>query len=219
MARASYFPEPIVGAEGIEMPLGFAGSAGALAPWQALILFLLLMAWLIVGAATRAQARMNFGYASGQSRDRGSLGVLLFTALVAVVGSAVVSEDRLWLLPNALFYVGVALIILGIVIRNWAISQLGRHFSPVVRTGPEQQIVRTGFYRIIRHPAYTGMFLTLMGFAIAWASALGILIALAALSIGFAYRIHVEEAALAERFGDEYREYAKSTWRLIPYVI
>jgi len=32
------------------------------------------------------------------------------------------------------------------------------------------------------------------------------------------YRIHVEEAALTQAFGDDYREYSKTTKRLIPGI-
>jgi protein-S-isoprenylcysteine O-methyltransferase Ste14 len=33
-----------------------------------------------------------------------------------------------------------------------------------------------------------------------------------------AYRIRVEEAVLREAFEDEYADYARSTWRLLPWV-
>jgi len=30
------------------------------------------------------------------------------------------------------------------------------------------------------------------------------------------YRIHVEEAALSGAFGQQYADYSKATWRLVP---
>jgi protein-S-isoprenylcysteine O-methyltransferase Ste14 len=34
----------------------------------------------------------------------------------------------------------------------------------------------------------------------------------------FTYRMGVEEKMLTDEYGDEYREYMKATWRLIPYI-
>jgi protein-S-isoprenylcysteine O-methyltransferase Ste14 len=36
---------------------------------------------------------------------------------------------------------------------------------------------------------------------------------------GFAYRIRVEERALAHALGDPYRDYMRRTKRLVPFVI
>lgn len=32
------------------------------------------------------------------------------------------------------------------------------------------------------------------------------------------YRIRIEETALLERFGDDYKQYAERTWRILPYI-
>jgi len=34
----------------------------------------------------------------------------------------------------------------------------------------------------------------------------------------YPYRIKIEEKMLLEKLGDEYLNYVKTTWRLIPYV-
>lgn len=36
--------------------------------------------------------------------------------------------------------------------------------------------------------------------------------------LGWLYRMRVEEAALSVQFGEAYREYARRTWRLIPWL-
>ena len=104
------------------------------------------------------------------------------------------------------------------MLRGWAIVSLGRYFRRTVTIEPEQQLVRRGPYRLLRHPSYTGLLLVFAGFGLAIGSWLG---AAAALLIGFAGtlpRIRVEEAALAEKFGDDYTDYANSTDRLVPHV-
>lgn len=201
------------------MPGGLGPLGGGLSNWQALVAFLLLIAWFVTEFAVRARARSIAGAPSGERRDRGSGALLILMVFIAIIGSVISFQARLWLLPDPVFYLGVAVMITGIVIRAWAITRLGRHFSPVVRTSADQQIVKTGPYRLVRHPSYTGMVLAIIGYSVALTSGIGILVAFVAVAIGFGYRIHVEEAALTERFGEEYRDYVRSTWRLIPYLI
>ena len=37
-------------------------------------------------------------------------------------------------------------------------------------------------------------------------------------AVAAAYRIRVEEAVLREAFNEDYDDYARSTWRLLPWV-
>jgi protein-S-isoprenylcysteine O-methyltransferase Ste14 len=37
--------------------------------------------------------------------------------------------------------------------------------------------------------------------------------------IGYAYRIHVEEAALIAALGERYKNYMRRTQRLVPFVL
>jgi protein-S-isoprenylcysteine O-methyltransferase Ste14 len=79
-------------------------------------------------------------------------------------------------------------------------------------------VVTSGPYRWIRHPSYTGALLTLLGILVCclnWLSFFALLLAIA----GYAYRIRVEEAALAEGLGDAYRDYMRRTRRLIPFIV
>ena len=118
----------------------------------------------------------------------------------------------------ALFGVGIVLMIAGIVLRWYAIRTLGRFFTFDVAVDQNHRVVDTGPYRYIRHPAYTGNLLTFVGLGLAlgnWASLAVILI----LSLpGMAYRIRVEEDALATEIGQPYRDYMRRTRRLIPFL-
>lgn len=189
---------------GIDVPGGLGTISGGLANWQALTAFVLLIVWFVVEAVVRARARTQSRFVSGASQDRGSGLLLIVLVLVAIIGSSIASQGKVWLLPDLVFYFGIAVMVVGIVVRAWAISHLGRYFSSVVRTSAEQRIVRTGPYRLVRHPSYTGMVLALVGYSIALVSLAGIIITIFVIVIGFGYRICVEEAALAERFGEEY---------------
>jgi protein-S-isoprenylcysteine O-methyltransferase Ste14 len=122
-------------------------------------------------------------------------------------------------LPFIFIYPGLILMVLGIILRQWAIAILGRFFTVDVGTQKEQRVVSNGPYRLIRHPSYSGILLILIGFGLSlqsWGSVL-IVILINGLTIG--YRIHVEERVLVSELGEEYMQYMKRTKRLIPYIL
>ena len=95
---------------------------------------------------------------------------------------------------------------------------LGRFFRRDVQVAADQAVVRSGPYAAIRHPAYTGNLLMYAGIGILLAN-WGSLAALVVVPLaGHMRRIAVEEAVLAGRLGEPYREYALGTARLIPRV-
>ena len=81
----------------------------------------------------------------------------------------------------------------------------------------EHRIVRTRLYRYIRHPAYLGAMLMSFGGPLVLGSIHGFLLMILIIPV-YPYRIKIEEKMLLEKLGDEYLNYVKTTWRLIPYV-
>lgn len=80
---------------------------------------------------------------------------------------------------------------------------------------PTKKLVVTGLYRYVRNPMILGVFIVLLGEALALRS-LNILIwAALFFIINTIYFIVFEEPDLENRFGDEYREYKQhvSRWR------
>jgi protein-S-isoprenylcysteine O-methyltransferase Ste14 len=117
-----------------------------------------------------------------------------------------------------MFAVGFSLFVAGIALRGWAILTLGRFFTPSVQVQSGQHVVRSGPYRYARHPSYTGMLVALMGLGIALDDWLSLLILAVLPLTGILVRIRHEETVLLEALGDEYREYAAHTSRLVPGV-
>jgi protein-S-isoprenylcysteine O-methyltransferase Ste14 len=72
--------------------------------------------------------------------------------------------------PRFIGLVGLGLLILGIVIRSIAIHTLGKFFTGTVVIKNDHQLIRTGLYRYLRHPAYTGTLLAHLGFGLAFAN-------------------------------------------------
>ena len=115
-------------------------------------------------------------------------------------------------------WVGVTLMLGGLALRWWANAVLGRFYTSTLRLAEGQRIVRAGPYRLVRHPGYGGVLLLWAGAGLAsenWAAAA---IILSLMSVAFAYRIKSEESMLQTAFGDQYRSYMQSTWRLVPWV-
>jgi protein-S-isoprenylcysteine O-methyltransferase len=115
-------------------------------------------------------------------------------------------------------WVGVTLMLGGLALRWWANAALGRFYTSTLRLAEDQQIVRAGPYRLVRHPGYGGVLLLWVGAGLAsqnWAVAA---IILSLMSVAYAYRIKSEESMLRTAFGEQYRSYMQSTWRLVPWV-
>jgi len=113
---------------------------------------------------------------------------------------------------------GLGLILLGLVIRWVAILSLGRLFTVDVAIVQGHHVVRTGLYKWIRHPSYTGALLSFLGLGLAFSNCYSIVVIFVPICSAFLYRIHVEEKTLLAAFGDEYREYSAATKRLIPWL-
>jgi len=118
----------------------------------------------------------------------------------------------------AVFILGLVLMVAGMALRWYSIRVLGSSFTCEVSTRPGQEVVESGPYRWVRHPSYTGGLLTLLGVLVCcvnWASLAALVVAVA----GYAYRIRIEERALAADLGTPYRDYMRRTKRLIPFVV
>ena len=146
-----------------------------------------------------------------------------FRVLWALLGAGIFTASQLKrILPmpdrNLMFWVGIALILTGIVFRAAAILTLRRYFTVQVTIDAQHELIDRGLYRWIRHPSYTGALISFIGLGFAFGSWLSLGIIVVAALIGFAYRIRVEEEALISHFGDRYRSYAARTSRLVPGV-
>jgi protein-S-isoprenylcysteine O-methyltransferase Ste14 len=113
---------------------------------------------------------------------------------------------------------GLSFLIIGILIRGNAIRTLGKYFTGTVLVKDDHLLIRSGPYKYIRHPAYTGALLAHFGLGLSFSNwfALGFsTIPFMAVAL---YRMRVEEQALQEAFGSEYLAYTQTSKRLIPGV-
>jgi protein-S-isoprenylcysteine O-methyltransferase Ste14 len=106
------------------------------------------------------------------------------------------------------FAVGLTLMVSGELLRVQALRTLGRFFTMRVAVLPGHSVVRQGLYRFVRHPAYTGWFLLSLGFGFYFGSIVGI-VGTSFFVVVLGWRVRVEEAALCESLGEEYRRYMR----------
>ncbi len=113
---------------------------------------------------------------------------------------------------------GIAITLLGLGFAVWARVHLGKNWSGSVTIKVDHRLVRTGPYRYVRNPIYTGILAGFAGTALVigrgWA-VYGLLILLA----GFLIKIQEEEKVLLEKFGEEYLRYKREVKALIPFVV
>jgi protein-S-isoprenylcysteine O-methyltransferase Ste14 len=119
-----------------------------------------------------------------------------------------------WLMPLPFMpaaapaaWVGGAMFAVALALAVWAIATITRAGSNVPTNMPTTTVVEAGPYRFTRNPIYTGMFLGLVGLAIAFDS-LWLLVALVPFALVIRYGVVArEEAYLERKFGDVYRRY------------
>lgn len=161
----------------------------------------------------------SFGkHSKKKSEDKGSFFLIIFGVCFSIWISFLIRLHSNLLLPNIFFWVGILFMLIGIIIRCLSVWTLRKYFSLSVTIELEHHIVQSGPYKYLRHPAYTGGILTIIGMPISLRSPLAILIVAITVALIYGYRISVEEKALAQNFGKEYHKYSKKTWKIIPWI-
>ena len=110
--------------------------------------------------------------------------------------------------------IGLAVIALILIVNGWY-HIYKNYWSKEKGSG---KLVKTGIYRYIRHPQYTGLMLLSLGMLIEWAT-LPLLILFPVMVFMYARLAKREEKDMLSEFGDDYREYMKQSKRFIPFVI
>jgi protein-S-isoprenylcysteine O-methyltransferase Ste14 len=170
---------------------------------------------VLIGAALFSGGNLS----SGEREDRSNRWVLAAFGVIGLLQAylpAYTDRRDFWTFDgDGVRWFGVALFALGGALRLWPVFVLGRRFSGLVAIQPGHSLVTDGIYRLIRHPSYLGLLVNSLGWALAFRSGVGVLLALLLIPPLIA-RIRAEEALLRSQFGDQYDAYCRRTSRLIP---
>ena len=152
--------------------------------------------------------------------DKGSLRWLysLITvgyALSFAIGITKIGRIYPW---NTFFAIGMALIATGLIIRIYSILTLKQYFTYSIAKVEDQKIVEKGLYKFIRHPGYLGQIIIFLGISTSISNWVSILFMMTPITLGYLYRIKVEERFMIEQLGEDYLNYHERTKRLIPFI-
>lgn len=150
--------------------------------------------------------------------DEGSLPYLQLAGFVAIIGAlAATWVPFTEIAPRAISaLLAFVLILVGTGLRLWAALTLGRFFNRLVVVSVDHRLIRSGPYRLVRHPAYVGGLLTFLGIGLVFGNPLSISAAVLVPLAAYSQRIRVEEQMLVHRFGDDYANYIRHVGRLTP---
>ncbi|HUE52563.1 MAG TPA: isoprenylcysteine carboxylmethyltransferase family protein [Terriglobales bacterium] len=156
----------------------------------------------------------------GQTPDRSMILIMLLGWIGFPVAFAVAAWSKFVLVRHQKmwFWLGIGLLLLGSALRRHCFKMLGSYFTANVKVADDQTVIKEGAYRWVRHPSYTGGMLMYLGTGLALTNWLSVLVIVILGGLGYAYRVRVEERALASALGQSYREYMQRTKRFVPFI-
>ena len=158
-------------------------------------------------------------------QNQSSAWQLLYTAIL-VVGVYLIFAKQIGIpwLDRQLFSVtipivlaGLLVVLMGVVFSIWAQLMLGDNWSNRVTVKENHTLVRSGPYRIVRHPIYSGILLGMLGSTLQRGeirSFVGVMIC----GFSFWLKTRAEEQFMVQRFGEEYLQYRHKVKALAPYI-
>ncbi len=181
----------------------------AVVPWMVLI-----VVWVVGALRTKRTVQ-----------SQSSASQLLYTAIL-VVGVYLIFAKQIGIpwLDRQLFPVTVSIalagllaVLVGVSFSIWARLMLGGNWSNRVTVKENHTLVRTGPYRIVRHPIYSGILLGMLGSALQRG---GIRCFAGVLICGFSFwlKTRAEERFMVQSFGEQYLQYRHRVKALAPFI-
>lgn len=181
--------------------------------WASGALWILFIGYWSAAASKTAQTK------SSESASSRQLHQLLMYGSLALAFFRLPGLGQRWL-PAASYIVllGLAIHVGSIMLAVWARRHLGRNWSGAITAKVDHQLIRTGPYRLIRHPIYTAMLGMYLGTAVVSGELHGLL-AVVIMVAAYWRKIRLEEQNLRSIFGAEYDDYRRKSWALIPGLL
>jgi protein-S-isoprenylcysteine O-methyltransferase Ste14 len=176
-----------------------------------------LAGWVLFSLYWEIAARNAAAAKSSESRASRGVHVILANAALLLEIAPIRGLGRFVPVWLPIMAAGLALEAMGLLLAIWARRHLGRNWSGEISIKVSHQLIRSGPYRLLRHPIYTGLLAMYAGVALVtgeWLAAVGLALA------AFAYwrKIRLEAANLDRAFGGDYDAYRRSTWSLVPGI-
>lgn len=178
------------------------------------IWLLFFVLWILAGLRTKRRLQ------AANLRSRLSYGIPVgigFALLFSDRWGIPFLESRLLPRTDELGIAAIVITLLGLAFAVWARVHLGQNWSSAPMIKQQHQLIRSGPYRFVRHPIYSGLLVAAAGTFLAVGrvrGALGVLI----IWLGFEIKSRVEEQFMVQNFGPEYEEYRQTTGGIFPRI-
>ncbi|HAM38993.1 MAG TPA: hypothetical protein DCP53_06350 [Elusimicrobia bacterium] len=113
---------------------------------------------------------------------------------------------------------GFIMLIPRFVIKYFAAKELGKYWGIHIEIRENHKLIKTGIFKYLRHPGYLSTIFEILVVPVVANTYFTVLWSFVIYMILLALRIYSEEKVLIGKFGKEYIEYKRSTWRILPYV-
>jgi protein-S-isoprenylcysteine O-methyltransferase Ste14 len=180
--------------------------------WTIPVLWLLWLAYWLIEARNTAPTQKSESLLTGALyRGATLVGIFLIFGLRRI-------KSQLWPVTVPVLCVGVIVVICGFWFAIWARRHLGRYWSARVTLKEGHQVIESGPYRLVRHPIYSGLLLSMAG-TVMTIGTLQSVCGWAVLLVALIFKMAAEERLLTANLGHAYTNYQKRVKALIPGVI
>ena len=114
-------------------------------------------------------------------------------------------------------WLGYFCFLLGVLLRIWSLSEIGRFYDPGIVIKADHQMIQTGPYRVFRHPLHLGTLLQIIGLAVFSPFWLALPAVFASLSLCL-YLNRTEDHAHSQQLGSAFDSYYSKTWDIIDLI-
>ena len=212
----------------VKLIIGFGilllAPAGTLDFWQAWVyLFVfaasasLITAYLWKKDPKLLERRLNAGFRA--EKEKSQKLIILFIFLVFIVAIIFPALDRRFSwsdVPLSVVIAGDVLVALGFLITFIALKE-NSFAAATIEVAPDQKVISTGPYAIVRHPYYSGALVMTFGTPLALGSWWGLLMFIP-MTFSIVWRLLDEEKFLSKSLYG-YKEYCqKVQYRLVPFI-
>ncbi|NTV23415.1 MAG: isoprenylcysteine carboxylmethyltransferase family protein [Nanoarchaeota archaeon] len=139
--------------------------------------------------------------------------IVYYLAVKASIGYVHLQESIRWIMTP----IGVIILIIGTVTNILGRFALGRNWADHIRIYKTHAVVKTGVYRVIRHPLYASLIWMFYAGALIYSNLAAFILNTAIFLPFMHYRAKQEEEELSKRFKD-YKEYSEEVGMFFPRV-
>jgi protein-S-isoprenylcysteine O-methyltransferase Ste14 len=181
----------------------------------------IIIIFFSVGAYLRyGQEAKNLKTTENDKKTTSYLGRVYVLNFIVLLSAFLLNHLKIFILfnnPMVAFW-GNLVMLTGLSIRVFATWTLREYYTRTLKIQTNQKIIDFGFYRYLRHPGYLGSIMIWIGAGLSSNNYIVMIIVSSLTLIVYHFRMKSEEDLLIEGFGEEYKNYKKKTWRIIPFI-